>query len=137
MCGPLDTRLLFLFTATATVAIATLYRRTRAIAIDQRGFTLAEMGGWLLVAAAVITVAYVLLTHCYTAGAAAFGTASPLPPGAIQKGAAAPAGTRGASCEIGDVCSARGKDCGGGLKCGETYSWDPSVAQWRCDCECR
>jgi len=137
MCNASENGFLIGIIVLGCLALPAMRAQARSAPSNQSGFTLVEMGAWLVGAVVVITIGYLLLTNCWGKGAAPFGTPTPLSPGAVSKGAAAPASAPAPSCQSGDSCTSPGKYCAPGLVCTNTYSWDTTTAKWRCDCDCR
>ena len=137
MCTPFDPRVAFGFASVvAVVAVASL-RLTRGTIADQRRFTFPQTGMFIGIVGLALLMVYFFFVRCTALEAAPGNIPNLLPAGAVQTGAAAPAGTRLPACETGYVCARPGRACAFGGTCGNTYEWDSQAAKWRCGCECR
>src|SRR5438093_5000675 len=137
MCTPFDPRIAYGFAIVGAIVATASFRQTRAGIADERGFTFPEVGMFVGIVGLAILMMYLFFARCVALEAAPGNMPTPLPAGAVQSGAAAPAGTRAPACETGYICARPGRACAFGGSCTITYEWDPQAAKWRCDCGCR
>jgi hypothetical protein len=137
MCGSFDPKVTFTVCVALALLGALLTRRVRGAIDGENGFTVGEASLLILVIALLAAAVAAAMLWCYTKPGPQFGIPIPLPAGAVQTGAAAPANAPPPSCQIGAICKSAGKICGRNKTCVDTFEWDTASTLWLCGCECR